>query len=84
MEYNCYILLVVVCENGYLDIVKELIMVGVDVNVYIDDVLIMFVSKNGYLSIVQELFSYNVIVNLEDYFQLLLLVVCYDGYLILV
>lgn len=52
MGYNCYILLVVVCENGYVDIVEKLIMVGVDVNVYIDNVLIMFVSKNGYLSIV--------------------------------
>lgn len=47
MGYNGYILFVVVCENGYVDIVKELIMFGVDVNEYIDNVLIIFVSKNG-------------------------------------
>lgn len=58
-----FILLVVVCENKYLDVVLELVKVGVDVNKYIKYVLIIVVSKSGKLDIVCLLLKCGVNVN---------------------
>lgn len=47
-------LLVVVCIFGYLDIVKELVKVGVDVNLRGGfDLLFVVVCKEGYLNVVE-------------------------------
>lgn len=47
-------LLVVVCIFGYLDIVKELVKVGVDVSLRdVLDLLFIVVCKKGYLNIVE-------------------------------
>lgn len=48
-------LLIIVCLKGYLSIVKELINVGVDVNLKGDKLLFIIVFENGNWSIVKEL-----------------------------
>lgn len=65
LEYGEYLLLIVVCSSGYLDIVIELIFVGVDVNLKFDIfLLIIIVCFYGYLDIVVELIKVGVSVNL--------------------
>lgn len=65
MKYGEYLLLIVVCSSGYLDIVIKLIFVGDDVNLKYDIfILIIVVCFYGYLEIVEELIKVGVSVNL--------------------
>lgn len=62
------ILLVVDCYMGYLSVVKELIKIGVDVNLFDGDkkIFLIFVCYGGYLNVVVELINLGVCVNLKD------------------
>lgn len=71
-------MLVYVCDKGYLDVVKELIKLGVDVNL---KMLLIFVCKEGYIDIVEELIKEGVDVNLEDGNKIFLIYVYDGGYL---
>lgn len=60
-----FLLLIVVCCYGYLDIVEELIKVRVDVNFkYGKYILLIVICLNGYLDIVVLLIEVGVDVNL--------------------
>lgn len=56
-------LLIIVSFMGYLNIFKELIKVGVDINLIGSRILLIFVCYCGYVSIVSELIKNRVDVN---------------------
>lgn len=73
MNYYDKNLLKIVCEYGYLDIVKKLLEGGVKINMWIDmEIFLIVVCKNGYQSIVRELLKLGVSVNKRDFLYVLL------------
>lgn len=77
------ILLIVVCENGYFEIVELLIKKGVDVNVKNEfcEILLIVVCGIGNLSLVEVFLKNGVNVILEDSNEIVLLIVVYNyGY----
>lgn len=66
-----------VCKKGYLDIVKKLIKVGVDVNLKIYyDILFIVVYEKKYLSVVIILIRVSVDINIKLKNKMLIIVVC--------
>lgn len=60
-----------------MNIVKEFIKVGVDVNFWDEYyILLMVVCYKGYLIVVEELIEVGVDVNIWDRYYILLMVVC--------
>lgn len=76
-------LLVIVCDIGYVNIVIELIRVGVDVNFKNGfNFLIICVCKKGYENLVEECIKVGVYVNVNyvfDDYEILFIVVCRNG-----
>lgn len=69
--------MIIVCEFGYLNIVKELLKVGVNVNINFYMLFLIIVCEYDYLSIVVELLKVGVDVNVC--FDVLINVVCENG-----
>lgn len=71
-------LLFIVCIVGYLEIIKVLIIVEVNVNYKIDIcILFICVCENGYVSVVELLIDIGVDVNVLCIVRILLIVVCW-------
>lgn len=71
-------LLFIVCIVGYLEIIKVLIIVEVNVNYKIDIcILFICVCENGYVSVVELLIDIGVDVNVMCIIRILLIVVCW-------
>lgn len=77
--WNEFNLMIIVCELGYLNIVKELLKVGVNVNIIFYILFLIIVCEDGYLSIVVELLKVGVDVNVC--YDVLINVVSENGYL---
>lgn len=62
------ILLLVVCEEGNIDIVKELIIVGVDVNLKLNEkkILLIVVIDGGYFNVLKILLMLGVKIDYKD------------------
>lgn len=71
-------LLFIVCFLGYLEIIKILINIEVNIN-YKIDIFILFIGvcENGYISVVELLIDIGVDVNVVCIDKLLLIVVCW-------